>query len=455
MSFRSINPFSGELFAEYPEHSTLEIESRLAKADTAFKQWKKQAPAHRVHLLNNLSDVLLARRDELAVLATTEMGKTVKDAKAEVEKCALNCRYYADNAEEFLAPHPLKPSGGVGRIEYDPLGNILAVMPWNFPFWQVVRCAAPIITAGNTMLLKHASNVQGCAFALKSCFVEAGYPDGCFQVLAVSSSNIGAVLADHRIAAATLTGSESAGKSIASIAGQHLKKVVLELGGSDPFIVLPDADFQQVAQSAIAARCVNNGQSCIAAKRFLVPNAHLQSFAASMHAGMSQLKAGNPMLDATQMGPLARPEFVSELAHQVRDSVEKGAHFLPVDLQGNNPERFAQAGVLISPPKNSRAYSEELFGPVAILLGYENEEEAIFLANETEFGLGASIWGTNIVAAENMARQIDAGCVYINTPVSSQPAMPFGGTKLSGFGRELSFYGILEFTNPKTIFVKR
>ena len=437
LPMRSVNPYTGHTLAEYAPTTPAQLEGTLQASTHAFAAWRKHPLPKRAEMLLRLADLLDARREEYAQLATAEMGKTIKEARAEIEKSALNCRHYAAHMEGYLSSPSLSPVGGTAHIQYDPIGAVLAVMPWNFPFWQVLRCAAPIITAGNVFVLKHAGNVSGCALALQEMFETAGYPQGVFQTILIEGKKVAALLNDPRIAAATLTGSEAAGRSIAEAAGRNGKKTVLELGGSDPFIVLPDVDIATVAKAAAKARCVNNGQSCIAAKRFIIQRPQFQAFADAMFAAMQAMPLGNPAEETTQIGPLARPEFVADLQRQVDESVAAGATFRPIGLNGQDPEAFANWGLLLNPPPASPGFREELFGPVAVLFAVDTVEEAIKLANATDFGLGASVWGADVEAAKAVASQITAGCVYVNTAVSSQPPCPLAAPSILAMAESL------------------
>ena len=455
MATQSINPLTNEVIREFEEHSDAQIEEILQNADATYYKWRKTSFDERSRLMHKAANVLRNNKDRYAQIMTDEMGKTKKEAAAEVEKCALCCDYYADNAAKFLADTPLEIDQGEAYIAYDPIGAVLAVMPWNFPFWQVIRFAAPNLMAGNVGLLKHASNVPQCALALEEIFREAGFPKHCFQSFLISSKKVDGILGDWRIRAATLTGSESAGSKVAAKAGQELKKTVLELGGSDPFIVLADADLQKAATTAVKARMINCGQSCIAAKRFIVVEEVYEQFMDIFVKTMSELKQGDPNEEGVDYGPMAREDLAEQLLEQTRKSVEKGAELL---LGGNRPNKkgaFFNPTILGNVKPGMPAYDEELFGPVASVFKVKDEEEAILIANDSPYGLGGCVWTQDIEKGKHMVRQVESGAVYINKMTASHPALPFGGVKLSGYGRELSYLGIREFVNQKTVWLER
>ena len=414
---------------------------------------KQTTFAERSVLMYRLADLLLSRKAELALLMCREMGKVLKEALAEIEKCAGCCRYYAENAEAFLADRAIVTEAAQSFVCYRPIGPVLAVMPWNFPFWQVFRFAAPALMAGNVGVLKHASNVQGCAQAIAFLFTEAGFPEGCFTNIAVTSAKAEGLIAHSSIAAVTLTGSEKAGSEVAALAGKHLKKTVLELGGSDAFIVLPNADIAQAAKQAAKARMINAGQSCIAAKRFIVVNSVADEFADAFAEALDALVLGNPEVPGTDYGPMARPDLALELQAQAEASIAAGAV-----VRGKNKPlaegAWFRAVLLDHVPPDCPAFNDELFGPVAALIRVPDAEAAVKTANNHRYGLGASIWTADAEAGTALARQIEAGCVFVNETVKSDPRVPFGGIKKSGYGRELSTEGIREFCNIKTIWVK-
>jgi succinate-semialdehyde dehydrogenase / glutarate-semialdehyde dehydrogenase len=399
------------------------------------------------------AEILERDKDKFAGLMTLEMGKTFKSAVAEAVKCTTACRYYAENTERFMADEVVETGAGKSFVRYLPIGPILAVMPWNFPFWQVIRFAAPALMAGNVGLLKHASNVPQCALALESLFLEAGFPEGAFQTLLIGSAQVDALLNDPRIVAATLTGSEEAGIQVGIGAAKRIKKVVLELGGSDPFIVMPSADLDAAVSTAVLARVQNNGQSCIAAKRFIVAEPIANEFERKFVAKMQGLRVGDPFDEKTELGPLSTPDAIQDLDAEVQKTVKAGAKVLtgghPLERKGN----FYEPTVLTNVPKGSPAYSEELFGPVASLFRVKDQDEAIRLANDVRFGLGASAWTNDEKERERFINELDAGMVFINKMVASDPRIPFGGVKASGHGRELGLVGIREFLNAKTVWI--
>ncbi|MFB6253411.1 MAG: NAD-dependent succinate-semialdehyde dehydrogenase [Halobacteriaceae archaeon] len=450
-----VNPATGEQIDEYEEHTWNEIDSSLTKATEAFNDWQARPLRERELLLEQAGDVLRENKQEYAELMTKEMGKPITQAISEVEKCAWVCDHYAEHAGEYLQDehHPSPPGSDV-KTSYEPLGVVLAVMPWNFPFWQVFRFAAPYLTAGNVGILKHASNVPGCAEAIEDVFRMAGYPEGVFQTLLISSDQVDDVIADDRIKAATLTGSSRAGRAVASTAGENLKKTVLELGGSDPYIVLDDADVDAAAKTGAWARNQNGGQSCIAAKRFVVDERVYDEFVDKLVTYIEQLTVGDPMDEETNIGPQARPDLMETLHEQVTASINAGA---TVEIGGEPMDRdgaYYPPTVLTDIPDGCPVDTEEVFGPVAAVYSVSNEDEAIEKANDTSFGLGASIWTTDIDRGKEVASQINAGCVYINELVKSDPRVPFGGVKESGYGRELSEAGIQEFVNRKTVWAQ-
>jgi succinate-semialdehyde dehydrogenase/glutarate-semialdehyde dehydrogenase len=454
MAIATINPTTGEKLKEFAALTEREIEEKLARAVAAFQSHRRTSFAERASKLVRASEILESEKGEFARTMTTEMGKPIKSAREEAAKCAWVCRYYAENAERFLSDEEIETNATRSFIRYQPLGVVLAVMPWNFPFWQVIRFAAPALMAGNTGLLKHASNVPQCALAIEDVFRRAGFQNEEFQTLLIESKQVSGVLEDARVAAATLTGSEPAGASVASTAGRLIKKTVLELGGSDPFIVMPSANLDEAAKTAVKARTINNGQSCIAAKRFIVHEKIYDEFARRLKDGLSQLRVGDPLEEATEIGPLATEQIVKDLEEQVRRTVAAGAREFrsPVKL----PSRgfyFAPA-VLEEIPADSPGDCEEFFGPVALLFRVTSIDEAIRIANDTPFGLGASAWTRDAQERERFMTEIESGSVFINAMVASDPRLPFGGTKRSGYGRELSAFGIREFVNIKTVYVK-
>jgi succinate-semialdehyde dehydrogenase/glutarate-semialdehyde dehydrogenase len=454
MAIASVNPANGETIRTFEPLSDKELEEKIAKAWRCFPKWRKTPFAERAQRLNRAAEILESRKREIGTVMTMEVGKTLVSSIAEVEKCALGCRYYAENGEQHLKPERIATSASKSFITYQPLGPVLAIMPWNFPLWQVFRFAAPALMAGNVGLLKHSSNVPQCALLIEEVLHQAGFPEGAFQTLLIESDRVADLLQDDRIAAATLTGSEPAGRSVAQIAGSQIKKTVLELGGSDPFIVMPGVDVDAIATAAVKARTINNGQSCIAAKRFIVSNSIYNDFERKFVKEMQSLRVGDPMDEKTDIGPLATAKIRSELHEQVHRAVRAGAKLLtggkPIEGPGNYYEPTVLAGV----PRSSDVFREELFGPVAMLFRVKNLDEAIDLANDSPFGLGSSVWTNDEAEQQQCIERLEAGQVFINAPVASDPRVPFGGVKRSGYGRELSALGIREFVNIKTVWVK-
>ncbi|AUG48935.1 NADP-dependent succinic semialdehyde dehydrogenase [Haloarcula taiwanensis] len=451
----AVNPATGERLDVYDPDDDDTVERKLDHATSTFEDWREVPLREREELLENASDVLRENKQRYAELMTREMGKPITQAIAEVEKCAWACDHYAEYAHKYLSDeHHPSPPGTEVKTVHDPLGPVLAVMPWNYPFWQVIRFAAPYLTAGNVGLLKHASNVPGCALALEEVFAEAGYPDGAFQTLLVGSSNVDSILADDRVRAATLTGSGPAGRAVAETAGKHLKKTVLELGGSDPFIVLDDADLDAALKTGVQARTLNGGQSCIAAKRFIVHTDVYDEYVDRLVAAFEDLTVGDPMSEETDIGPQADPDLMAELHDQVQESVDAGATLLTGGEPLARTGAFYPPTVLTAVPSGCPADTEEMFGPVATVYEVADADEAITVANDTRFGLGASLWTSDRERGQRLARDISAGCVYINEMTKSDPRVPFGGIKDAGYGRELSEMGIKEFVNKKTVWVE-
>ncbi len=450
---KSVNPATGEVIKEYKDHTEKEVKQILGLVDKDFHEWRKTSFGHRSQLMFKAAEVLRSNADEFAKIMTGEMGKPITESKSEVEKCAWVCDYYAENAERFLTDELIETDASKSFVAFQPLGVVLAVMPWNFPFWQVFRFAAPALMAGNGGVLKHASNVPGSALAIERVFIEAGFPKNLFRTLLIPSKQVEAVIRDERVKAASLTGSEPAGKSVASMAGSELKKTVLELGGSDPFIILDDADFPACVQNAATSRMINAGQSCIAAKRFIVVKSVHEQFTTQLVERMKQMKVGDPFNEDTEVGPLARKDLRDDLHEQVKRSVKKGAKVL---LGGNpidGPGAFYEPTVLDNVSKGMAAYHEETFGPVAAIIPVLDMEEAIEVANDSVFGLGGAVWSNDLKKAEEVARRVETGAMFINGFTKSDPRLPFGGIKTSGYGRELSHYGIREFVNIKTIWI--
>ena len=455
MAIATINPATGETLKTYEPLSDAEIETKLERAQQAFEQYRRTPIIQRSQWLQAAAEILEQEKEKFGKLITLEMGKPLQGAIAEVEKCANGCRYYAEHAAELLADVPVATDASHSFIRYQPLGAILAVMPWNFPFWQVFRFAAPTLMAGNVGLLKHASNVPQCALAIEEILHQAGFPSGVFQTLLVGADKVADLIASEQVKAATLTGSESAGASLAASAGKQLKKTVLELGGSDPFIVLPSADLDVAVATAVTARMLNNGQSCIAAKRFIVVDEVADKFEKQLLEKFQALKIGDPMHPNTDLGPLATPNILKDLDYQVKESVKSGARVLTGGQPlTDRPGNFYPPTILTDIPPGTPAEQEEFFGPVALLFRVADIDAAIELANATPFGLGASAWTTNDLERDRLISEIEAGAVFINGLVKSDPRLPFGGVKRSGYGRELSSQGIHEFVNVKTVWVK-
>jgi succinate-semialdehyde dehydrogenase/glutarate-semialdehyde dehydrogenase len=451
---RSVNPTTGELLQRFEPHSPDEVEARLHHAERTFRDHRRLSFSARAELMIRTADLLETEKNKHARTITLEMGKPIRASVAEIEKCASCCRFYAQNAERFLADEPVETPPARSFVKFQPIGAILAVMPWNFPFWQLFRFAAPALMAGNVGLLKHASNVPQCALAIEDLFCRAGFSKGVFQTLLIESARVNQVIEDRRIAAITLTGSVAAGSSVAAAAGKAIKKTVLELGGSDPFIVMPSADLDQAVATAVKARCVNTGQSCIAAKRFIVHRDIAERFERKLVERMSALKIGDPMDESTDIGPLATEEVRDGIEAQVSKTIHMGARAL---LGGKRIERagfFFAPTVLTQIPENSPADQEELFGPVASIFHANGIEEALRIANKTQFGLGSCIWTNDERERDYFISEIEAGAAFVNGMVASDPRLPFGGIKQSGYGRELSREGIREFVNIKTVSIQ-
>ncbi len=454
MTFQSINPADGTLLRELDAWKESHLEETLREVAAATPEWAATALEERCARMADAARVLNEQKEPLAQLICQEMGKLIKEARGEIEKCAWVCEYYAEQAPRFLADEPIETDAGKSLVAYQPLGTVLAVMPWNFPFWQVFRFAAPALTAGNTALLKHASNVPQCALAIEQVFRDAGFPEHVFRTLMIPASQVARVIADRRVQAATLTGSEPAGREVASGAGASLKKTVLELGGSDPFVVLEDADLENAARMAVAARFLNAGQSCIAAKRFIVADCVADAFLERMKAGVNELVLGDPMHESTTLAPMARKDLREQLHKQVMDSIERGAVAITGCEPMAGPGFFYQASVLDQVRSGMPAYMEELFGPVVAVIRVRDEKDALRVANDSRYGLGGSVWTQDIARGEAFARRMKCGCAFVNGMVKSDPRLPFGGIKASGYGRELSHHGIREFVNIKTLWIK-
>jgi succinate-semialdehyde dehydrogenase/glutarate-semialdehyde dehydrogenase len=455
MSVESINPTTGEILKKYDEMTPEEIAATIEAADRAFASWRKTSFDERARQMRAAGRILREKTDEYARLMADEMGKPLAEGRAEAEKCAWVCEYYAENAEQFLAREEIQTEASRSFVTFEPLGVVMAVMPWNFPFWQVFRFAAPGLMAGNTGVLKHSSNVQGCALAIEAVFREAGFPDDVFRTLVIGSRLVDQAIEHPKVRAVTLTGSTPAGRAVASRAGELLKKTVLELGGSDPYVILEDADLGPATEACVSSRLINGGQSCIAAKRFIVPGKIRGEFEKLFVERMKARKMGNPLHDDSDIGPQARSDLRDELHGQVVESIEKGARCLLGGEVPDMPGAFYPPTVLTDVAKGMPAYDDELFGPVAAIIPVRDEEEAIRVANDSVFGLGAAVFTGDAARGEEIAaRQLEAGCCFVNAFVRSDPRLPFGGVKESGYGRELGQYGIKEFVNIKTVYVQ-
>jgi len=453
MSFDSINPATDERMGSFPESSLADQETALAQAGKAARAWRDKPLGERAALLKRVAEVLRQGQEHYAGLITAEVGKPLSEARGEVEKCAWACDYYAEHGARLVRDEEVAVEGAQAKVAFLPLGTILAIMPWNFPFWQVFRFATVALTAGNAAILKHAANVPQCALAIAEIFRSAGAPDGLFQCLLIRSSAVASLIADPRIHAVSLTGSEAAGREVAAMAGRALKKTVLELGGSDPFIVLADADLERAAEAAVASRYQNAGQSCIAAKRFIVVESIAETFLTLVETRLKALKYGDPRDESVKMGPLARPDLRETLHMQVTESIAQGAVARLGCTIPKGPGNYYPPSLLDHVRPGMPAYSEELFGPVATILRARDAEEAIRLANDTRYGLGASLWTRDLKLGEKLARRIESGSTFVNALVKSDPRLPFGGIKASGYGRELSLYGLREFLNIKTLWI--
>ena len=454
MPLISINPATDETIREFTELTPEQIEAKLALADSAFQEWRTKSFAERADKMRKVAEILRTNAEKYGMIATLEMGKPIKEAKAEVEKCALVCEYYAENAEKFLTPEPAPSDASESYVRFDPMGAVLTIMPWNFPYWQLFRFAAGTIMAGNVVVMKHASNVQGCGEAIEEAFKFAGFPEGVFQNLPVSSGAIENIIRDKRIIGVTLTGSEKAGRAVASIAADVVKKSVLELGGSDPFIILEDADIAAAAQAATISRLLNCGQVCLAAKRFIVVESVAEQFITACKTAFENYTVGDPTDLNTQMGPLMNAKAVEEIDKQVQASIAKGARLVTGGQKLDRTGAFYAPTILTDINSTMPAYSEEIFGPVAAMITVKDEVEAIKIANDSDFGLSASLWTNDKEHAKKLAAQIEVGSVFINGMVKSDPRLPLGGVKRSGFGRELYSFGIREFVNIKSVWIR-
>jgi len=450
---QSINPTNGKLIKEYKEYSYKEVINIIDAVEADWQIWKKTSFSHRKNLMQNAAQVLLDKKQEFAETMSLEMGKPLTESLAEVEKSAWVCNYYADEAENILADEYIESDASKSFVSFEPIGIVLAVMPWNFPFWQVFRFAAPALMAGNAAVLKHASNVQGSANDIERVFKLAGFPKNLFRNLIIKSNQVEAVIKNPKIKASTLTGSEFAGSRVAMASGKEIKKTVLELGGADAFIILKDADIEKAAKVAVQARMLNNGQSCIAAKRFIIDKSVLSSFISLINSELDLLKIGNPLENGIQVGPLARADLREEIHSQVEQTIEQGATLLRGGKFIEGDGYFYEPTIISNLKPGMKLYYEESFGPVFSIFSFDTEEEAIQIANDSDFGLGGSLWTKDLAKGESLARKIESGGIFINGMTKSDPRLPFGGIKKSGYGRELSHYGIKEFVNMKTIWI--
>jgi succinate-semialdehyde dehydrogenase / glutarate-semialdehyde dehydrogenase len=454
MAIASINPATGKVLKRFEPHSEAQVEEKLQRAKDAFCRFRKTPFVERAKAMRKAAELLEGEKELYARIMTTEMGKTFRSAMEEAVKCAWACRFYAENAERFLADEVANTDAKKSYVRYQPLGPVLAVMPWNFPFWQVIRAAAPALMAGNVMLLKHASNVPQCALMIEDLYRRAGFPEGVFQTLMIGADRVDSILNDPRVFAATLTGSEAAGVQVGVGAAKRVKKVVLELGGSDPFIVMPSANLEEAVATAVKARILNNGQSCINAKRFIVAEPIAEEFQKRFVQLMEGLRVGDPFDEKTDLGPLSTENGVKDIEDQVERSVQAGARVLTGGKKLDRPGFFYAPTVITDIPKGSPAYSEEFFGPVANMFCAKTIDDAIRIANDTRFGLGASAWTNDAIERDRFINDIDSGMVFVNRMVASDPRLPFGGVKWSGYGRELGVHGIREFTDIKTVWIQ-
>jgi succinate-semialdehyde dehydrogenase/glutarate-semialdehyde dehydrogenase len=450
---KSINPANGELLHDFKEQSDQEVKQIIDRVEEDWQNWRKTSFAYRQNLMQKAAKILRDKKPDFARTMSLEMGKPLAESQAEVEKSAWVCQYYAENAETLLEDELIASDASKSFVSFEPIGIVLAVMPWNFPFWQVFRFAAPALMAGNAAVLKHASNVQGCAAAIESIFREAGFPQHIFRNLIIKSKQVEAVIKNPKIKASTLTGSEFAGSRVAMASGKEIKKSVLELGGADAFIILKDAELKKAAKVAVQARMLNNGQSCIAAKRFIVDESISDTFLKLVSEELDQIKIGNPLEEGVQVGPLARADLREEIHAQVEETIEQGANLRRGGKYIDGEGYYYEPTIITAIKPGMKLYHEESFGPVFSVFTFRDEEEAIRLANDSEFGLGGSLWTQDLAKAEVLARQIESGGVFINGMTKSDPRLPFGGIKKSGYGRELSQYGIKEFVNMKTIWI--
>src|SRR6478672_1522560 len=453
MTIATVNPATGQIIRTFTPLSEPELDARLECAADAFLRYRRTPIAERTRLLQRAAEILDSDKEKFGRIMVTEMGKTLKAAIEEAEKCAWGCRYYAEQAERFLADEVVQTNASRSFVTYQPIGPVLAIMPWNFPFWQVFRFAAPALTAGNVGLLKHASNVPQCALAIEKIFREAGFDPGVFQTLLIENEAVEKIIRDPRVKAVTLTGSERAGSAVASAAGREVKKSVLELGGSDPFIVMPSAGLDDAISTGVKSRMVNSGQSCIAAKRFIVADAIYDQYVAQFVERMKKLKLGDPKEETTEVAPLSSEHILRGVDDQVQKSVAAGAKILCGGKRAAGPGYFYEPTVLAEIPKSAPAYREEVFGPVALFFRARDRNEAVAIANDSNFGLGASVWTNDAAEQEFFSHELQSGMVFVNAMVASDPRVPFGGIKRSGYGRELGAEGIREFTNVKTVWI--
>jgi len=452
-AFASINPATGKVLKTYKTISGKTLKNNIQKAHLAFEDWKNAGFDSRAKLMKSVASTLLLKKEEYAQLITIEMGKPIAESRAEIEKCAACCNHFADKAKDYLKDENVATTAAKSYVTYEPLGVVLGVMPWNFPFWQVFRFAVPALMAGNAVLLKHAPGVPQCALAIENVFKKAGFPEFLFQNLFIEQDDVKTVLENPHVKMVSLTGSERAGAAVAAIAGKNIKRSVLELGGSDPFIVLEDADLKKAVETAVKARMQNNGQSCIAAKRFIVVKEIEKPFAEAVTDAVKKLTVGNPLDESVKIGPLANENQAALIMKQIKKSVQQGAIILTGGDRPKSAGAFVNPTVLVNVKPGMLPFEEEIFGPVLSIIVAKDEDEAIAFANQTQFGLGASLWTTDNEKAEQLAKKINAGMVYINAMVKSDPRLPFGGINRSGYGRELSEHGIKEFTNIKTVWV--
>ncbi len=453
MKIRSINPYSEEMMQEFDLMTPGEINREISKSRQAFLAWRALSISERTACVRKLGDQLRAEKRRYAEIMTREMGKPIRESVSEIEKCAWLCDYYAGNASKFLEPEEVKTEARKSYVLFQPLGLVLAIMPWNFPFWQAFRFGVPAVTAGNVVVLKHASNVPMCALAIEEAFSKAGFPAGVFKTFLIRPQDALGLIDDDKVDAVSLTGSNKAGEEVGALAGRKIKKLVLELGGSDPFVVLDDADIAKAGKMAVNARMINAGQSCIAAKRFIVMKKVAGEFRDIFLSRLKELKIGDPMDETTDIGPVAKQEILDSLKEQLRDAKEKGAEIIQMG-QSFKKGLFFPPCVVYGPKQDMKVLNDEVFGPIAPIIIVKDEDEAVSVANDTRYGLGAAVWGRDLERAERIAARIEAGCIAINDMVKSDPRLPFGGVKKSGVGRELSHYGLKEFVNIKTVVVR-